>query len=323
MVLKFLEENKGRPVSGEETATRLGVSRNTVWKAIRTLREEGYIIEGVTNRGYTLLDSNNILSPQGIEKHLEKPGNFRIIVLPSVDSTNNYAKKLAADGAAEGTIVVSEEQKAGKGRLGRSFSSPPKTGLYMSLVLRPKFSAEESLSITTSAAVAVAQAVEQVSGEKAQIKWVNDIYLRGRKTCGILTEAAINFETQGLEYAVLGIGINVKVPEGGFPEELRKIAGALFQEECGDETRNFLAASVLNHFLPIYESLPEKAFLEEYRKRSFLTGKEVVFTMGDKEYSGIVEGIDEEARLVVAMEDGSHKAFAAGEVSLKKTFLDT
>lgn len=319
MVLHFLEENKHEAVSGEEIASQLGVSRNAVWKAVKGLREAGYGIESVTNKGYTLVDSNNILSSQGIEKFLREPGRVQIEILPSVDSTNNYGKKLAAEDAPEGTVVISEQQTAGKGRLGRQFLSPPKTGLYMSLVLRPRFSAQESLSITTAAAVAVAQAVEEVSGREAQIKWVNDVYLEGKKICGILTEASLNFENGGLEYAVLGIGINVKEPEGGFPGELARVATAVFREECGDETRCRLAACVVNRFFAIYDQLPEKGFLEEYRRRSFLTGKEVTFTADGRERNGLVEGIDDEARLIVTVE-GGREYFSAGEVQLKKSF---
>lgn len=318
-VLEFLENNKGTALSGEEIAKNIGVSRNSVWKAIKVLKESGYRIDAVTNKGYTLVTNNDILSPQSIEKYLDD--KYNVLVYPTVDSTNNEAKKLAAKGSAEGTVVVSEEQTAGKGRLGRRFESPKKTGIYMSILLRPKFSAEESLFITTSAAVAVAKSIEKVSGKETKIKWVNDIYIDEKKICGILTEASINFESGGLEYAVVGIGINVKLPEGGFPSEIAHIAGAVYDYECGDDVRSRIIASVINTFFELYKKLPQKDYIEEYRKRSLLTGREVEFTAFDKENSGIVIDIDDEARLLVRLKDGTVHAFSTGEVTLKKSFL--
>lgn len=317
-VLAFLENNKGLAVSGEELAGNLGVTRNSVWKAIKSLKAEGYVIEGVTNRGYTLIDSKDILSAQSIRKYVKKAQDCQIIIMSTVDSTNNEAKSLAAKGAGEWTVVISEEQTAGKGRLGKSFSSPGKTGIYMSVVLRPVFSAADSLAITTAAAVAVSGAVEDVSKRETQIKWVNDVFIDGLKICGILTEASMSFESGGLEYAVLGIGINVKRPEGGFPPELEGIAGTVYETECGDETRSRIIAGVLDRFYEYYVNLPDKGFLGEYRKRSMLTGKTIEFTAGGEPGSGVVVDIDENAGLVVRLASGELKTFTSGEITLKK-----
>lgn len=317
-VLAFLENNKGLAVSGEEIAGELGVTRNSVWKAIKSLKAEGYVIEGVTNRGYTLIDSKDILSAQSIRKYIKKAQDCQIIIMSTVDSTNNEAKSLAAKGAGEWTVVISEEQTAGKGRLGKRFSSPGKTGIYMSIVLRPAFSAADSLAITTAAAVAVARGVEDISKRKTQIKWVNDVFMDNLKICGILTEASMSFESGGLEYAVLGIGINVKRPEGGFPPELEGIAGAAYDTECGDETRSRIIAGVLDRFYECYVNLPDKGFLEEYRKRSMLTGKTIEFTAGGEPGTGVVEDIDGNAGLVVRLASGELKTFTSGEITLKK-----
>ncbi|MDO4459956.1 MAG: biotin--[acetyl-CoA-carboxylase] ligase [Clostridia bacterium] len=320
-VLKFLLENKLEAVSGEEIASSLGVSRNAIWKAIKALRTEGYEIEAATNKGYTLVSDNNTLSEQGIRKHLNGNENIDLHILPVVDSTNNYIKRLAGDGSPEGVVAISEEQTAGKGRLGRKFESPKKTGIYMSILLRPTFSAEESLSITTIAAVATAKAIETVSGFETQIKWVNDIYMRERKVSGILTEASVNFESGKLEYAVLGIGINVKYPEGGFPDEISDIAGAVFEEECGDDIRCRIIAGIIDNFFEYYRKIPNSNHIEEYRSRSLLTGREISFIQGDEEKSGIVRDIDDDCHLLVEMPDGSIKEFSTGEVNIKKTFL--
>ena len=320
-VLTFLENSRGEPISGAAIAEKLQVSRNSVWKAINQLKAEGYMIEAATNRGYTLASSNDLLSTQSIMKYITCPEPLQIQVFPTIDSTNTQAKKYAAEGEGEGTIIISEEQTAGRGRLGRVFASPKKTGIYMSILLRPKFSAQEALSITTSAAVAVAKAIESVSGKGTKIKWVNDVYIEEKKICGILTEASLNFENGGLEYAVLGIGINVKTPEGGFPEEIKDIAGAVYDYECGDDVRSKISAAVINNFFGYYRTLPDNSYIKEYRSRSLLTGREVSYTLGDTEETGIVIGIDDEARLLIKLSDGSTKVFSAGEVSLKKSFL--
>ena len=168
------------------------------------------------------------------------------------------------------------------------------------------------------AAAAVAGAVDQVTGRRSQIKWVNDVYLAGRKICGILTEASLDFENGRLNYAVLGIGINVQAPPEGFPQEIRQIAGALYSDTPPAGTRVRLAAEVLNRFFRYYSALPERTFMEEYQSRSLLTGREITFQQGRQTWEGVVLGIDPEARLVVRLPDGQKKAFGAGEVSIVK-----
>lgn len=320
-ILKLLRESPG-PLSGQEMAQRLGVSRNSVWKAVKKLREDGYEIGAGTNRGYTLASESSVFSAEAVRGRLTGPAASAVVeVRESVTSTNTVLKELAEQGSPESTVLIAEQQTAGKGRLGRSFASPRGTGLYMSILLRPRFSAEESLSITTAAAVAVAGAVKAVTGRSAQIKWVNDVYLDGYKICGILTEASIDFETRGLRYAVLGIGVNIREPEGGFPGELGNVAGALYQKEPPAGTRAALAAEILNRFFGFYENLAERPFLEEYKRLSLLTGMEIDFSKGDREYSGRVLGIDDETRLLVRLKGGETEAFSAGEVKVDKSFL--
>ncbi|MDO4396216.1 MAG: biotin--[acetyl-CoA-carboxylase] ligase [Clostridia bacterium] len=223
-LLELFEKNKGSYFSGEEIAEKLGISRTAVWKAVQSLKNEGYKIEAVRNKGYSLATDTDILSAQGIEKYLRdavgvgdeagagRNGNAKVTlnVLSEVDSTNVVAREKATAGAPDGYTVVAGSQTKGRGRMGRAFYSPAGTGVYMSLVLRPKnFSPQNAVKLTTMAAVAVCRAIEKVSGEKAEIKWVNDVYVRGKKVCGILREASFNLEDGSLEYAVLGIGINV------------------------------------------------------------------------------------------------------------------
>lgn len=320
-VLRLLLESSG-PLSGEEIAGRLKVSRNAVWKAVKKLQEEGYQISAKTNCGYMLLSESNVFTPESIARRLTGAAKAAKIELrDSVSSTNTVLKEWAEQGKPEGAVLIARQQSAGKGRLGRSFYSPKGTGLYMSILLRPKCSAEESLFITTAAAVAVAGAVEEVTGRAAKIKWVNDVYLDGYKVCGILTEASIDFETRGLHYAVLGIGVNLQEPEGGFSEELRDVAGALFQK-APPEAPLTLAAGILNRFFAFYSRLLERPFLEEYRARSLLTGAQIHFLSGNETFAGKVIGIDDTVRLQVELEDGSIKALSAGEVTIEKDFLN-
>lgn len=319
------------PVSGEEIAGRLGVSRNSIWKAVGKLREEGYDISAGTNKGYCLVSEGNVLTCANIRRHLSpEAGEVAIDIRDSVSSTNTVLKEIGEKGGKEGMVLIAHQQSAGKGRLGRSFQSPKGNGLYMSILLRPKFSPEGSLSITTAAAVAVAQAVDRITDKfgksrtpesKAKIKWVNDVYLRGKKICGILTEASVDFENRGLHYAVLGIGVNLEEPEGGYSHEVKQVAGAVF-EKAPPGARAMLAAEILNYFFSYYRTLPHRDFMTQYRERSLLTGMDITFTSGNEAGEGTVLGVDDEARLLVRLPDGRAAAFSSGEVNIKKSFMN-
>ncbi len=185
-VLSVLEQNKGNSVSGARLAGELSISRNAVWKAIKALQSEGYAISAVPNKGYCLSEENDILSVESITPYLaDNLKELSLMVHKSVTSTNTLLKELAGEGEKEGKVLIAEEQTGGRGRLGRKFYSPAKTGIYMSILLRPKLTVDDALFITTSAAAAVAEAIESVTGCEASIKWVNDIYCNGKKVCGI------------------------------------------------------------------------------------------------------------------------------------------
>ncbi|MDY4104544.1 MAG: biotin--[acetyl-CoA-carboxylase] ligase [Oscillospiraceae bacterium] len=316
-VLALLEDNRGSYLSGEEIARQLGVSRNSVWKAVRQLQSEGHGIDGVTNRGYALRADSGVVSVPGIMKYL-RHRDLALSVYPTVTSTNTLLKQAAEDGTPEGTVFVAEEQTAGRGRLGRSFYSPAGTGIYFSILLRPSMPASESLLITTGAAVACAQALEAVSGVETQIKWVNDIYAAGKKVCGILTEASMDLESGGLHYAVLGIGVNLLKPDGDFPEDIRDKAGALFSDDRDGDIRCRIVAEVLDRFLDLYAHLTEKRFLEEYRRRSMLTGQSVDVLRGGTVTPAVVEGIDDAFALIVRYADGRVEHLGSGDVSVRK-----
>ncbi|QHQ60557.1 biotin--[acetyl-CoA-carboxylase] ligase [Anaerocolumna sedimenticola] len=318
-VLSVLEKNKGKSVSGAKLAQELFISRNAVWKAIKSLQLEGYDITAVPNKGYCLSEDNDILSVESIIPYLSdhiRPVNLE--VRKSVTSTNTILKELASEGEAEGKVLIAEEQTGGRGRLGRNFYSPARTGLYMSILLRPKVKVEDSLYITTSAAVSVAKAIEKVTGCEAKIKWVNDIFCDGKKVCGILTEAGVDFEGGGLEYCIVGMGINVARPQGDFPDEIKEIAGGIFEpNRYSSNLRSKLAAEILNYFWGYYSEFSKKAFIDEYRRRSFLIGKEVNIISGDQLQNAKALDIDENARLVVQLPDGEIKTLSSGEVSIR------
>ena len=319
-LLALFESSKGVYLSGEDIAEKLSVSRAAVWKAVKSLRSEGYHIDAVQNKGYSLSVESDILSEQGIRKYL-KPicSEIHLDVLSEVNSTNTRVRDKAAAGTSEGYVVVANCQTAGRGRRGRSFYSPPDTGIYMSLLLRPcDHSARQAASLTTMAAVAVCEAIEIVSGEKAGIKWVNDIYVAGKKVCGILTEASIGLENGLLEYAVLGIGINVFPPKDGFPDELENVAGTVFQEAQSDG-KNRLAAEFLNCFMTYYAERPKEDYVKNYRSRSLVLGREIEvdFVGGLKKATAL--DVDEECHLIVRYEDGRTESLSSGEISVKFT----
>ena len=307
-ILEILEKNKNSSVSGQFIAENLGVSRAAVWKAVKSLRDEGYSISAVNNQGYCLGEDSDVLSVPAIKSFLHEDVN--LIVLKTVDSTNNYAKKLAMENAPDKTVVVSETQTAGKGRLGRNFFSPDKTGLYMSVLFRPEKSAGETLFITIAAAVAVCRAIETVSELFPQIKWGNDVFVNGKKVCGILTEASASMENQMIEYAVLGIGVNVKSAD--FPNDLKNIAGSLGDEKI---SRSRLCAEILNELLELYSLEDKKALIDEYKKRSLVLGKEVKFTKNGKTYSGVACDINDSGNLIVKTSKGT-ETLISGEISI-------
>lgn len=317
-LLDLLEQQKGTYFSGEDIAERLSVSRAAVWKAVKTLRAEGYPIDAVRNRGYCLSPATDILSAQGIAKYL-KPAcsDLHLQVVSETNSTNTAVRERAAEGAPEGWTVVSGSQTKGKGRIGRTFFSPPETGVYLSLLLRPPHcQAQEAVKLTTMAAVAVCEAIQELSGVQAQIKWVNDIFIGDKKVCGILTEAALGLEDGFLEYAVLGVGINVYPPKDGFPAELRDIAGSVFSAPQ-DDGKNRMAAAFLNHFMADYANREHSDYAARYRARSLVVGQDIWVMQGGQACPAHALDVDDACRLHVRYEDGRTACLTSGEISIR------
>ena len=311
VLLKLLQDHPGVYLSGEELARQLGVSRTAVWKAIRALKDKGYGIEAVTNRGYCLSADTDVLDPEAI-RGLLTGFSWELHPVSSLASTNSALRELAGQGAPEGTVLIAASQSAGRGRMGRQFYSPEGTGLYMSLLLRPReLSPAESLQLTTMAAAALCMAIQQVTGLEPQIKWVNDLFLNGKKICGILTEGSFNLETGLLQDAVLGLGLNLYPPREGFPPELKNIAGALLPKNRPD-LKNTLTAAFLNQFSEFYREKKFRKAAEIYRSRSLLTGRQVEIQGKTAE----VLDINDRCQLVVRYDDGSIQALSYGEVTI-------
>ena len=265
-ILNILLDNKGDYVSGEDIANSFQISRNAVWKSISKLKEEGISIISSKKLGYMLPSDLDILSKEEISNALiDELKGTEIHLLNTVDSTNDYAKMLAKQDAPEYTLVVADTQTHGKGRMGRVFSSPSGTGIYMSFILRPKTSLETAQLITSCVAVAISKAIDTLCNCSSKIKWVNDIFLNDKKISGTLTEGAINFENGSFEYAIVGIGINVRSVKNIFDGELSSIATSIEDETGLKISRSRLIAEVFNNIYLQLQSIDEKSFIKEYK----------------------------------------------------------
>ena len=321
-VLNLLEESTDKFISGEEIAGELSLTRGGVWKAIKALKEKGYVIEAVTNKGYRLMTEGDVLSKGRIDSFLcERNCHIDTYVYESLTSTNDVCREYAGEGASD-LVVIADYQTKGRGRRGRSFFSPTGTGIYMSFLLHPSDDIHEATLITCMAAVALCRAIEEVTDRHPSIKWVNDVFVNGKKISGILTEGLTSLEEGKFAYIIVGIGINVYEPEGGFPEEIKDIAGTLLDKEKHyKDTRNKLCAALIDNFLRLYQNGGKEDFLDEYRKKSFLIGENVRVMQANKiveKGKAKVLGIDDECRLTVEYEDGTKEALFTGEVSVVK-----
>ena len=257
--------------------------------------------------------TKNFLNEKELNALLNDP-NITFKVYDSLISTNKTAKELAENGAKEGTVIVAKKQTGGRGRLGRSFYSPEGTGLYFSIILRPDFSPKQNLLITPAAAVAVSTVIEALTDTKAQIKWVNDIFINGKKVCGILSEAKLNAKGT-TEYVILGIGINLTPPKGGFPKDIELVAGALFNAPQNG-TANEIMVKTVTTFLSLYQSLTDDKIYTEYEKRLMLKKAEVNYTENGEVKCGTVLGIDRSFNLIINKADGKEFHLSSGEVTI-------
>ncbi len=324
-VLFLLEQNRDTYISGEKIAVEIGLSRNSVWKAVNALRSYGYMIEAVSNKGYRLAGESDLLSVQGISPFLDgRVDPSHIHVYPELESTNDTAKKLAVSGQApDGTVIIADRQTRGRGRRERSFFSPT-GGLYISFVLRPRdtFVTDRAL-YTVFAAVCACQAIEETTGVRPRIKWVNDITLHGRKLAGILTESGFDMESGMFSWVVIGVGINVNTRPEDFPGDLVPIAASLAEETGGRKlNRNALAAALINRIMsyPAFRNQEQRAawgkdLIAQYKDRLGMLGKAVTVS-GAELFRARALDVNDEGNLIVEKEDGSVCLLSAGEISI-------
>lgn len=314
-LLKLLFFYSNNYISSDSLGKKLGISQKKVYRLIEELRNEGYNIHACKNRGFSLYDLNDTLSPSELSKYYPVSLD-KIRVFSSLPSTNSTAKEMAIYGAPEGTVVLAEKQSKGHGRFERFFFSPADSGLYMSIILRPNLSPSECLLITTLAAVAVAETAEILTSHPAKIKWVNDIFFKEKKIAGILAESAFTPDGQKIDYVILGIGLNIYPPKDGFPKSLQNVAGSLFEAPV-PHGRCRVASCILNRFFSYYPHINNKLFLDSYKKRSFLTGKTIEIQKSNQTYAAKVLDIEDDFSLRIKLPNGEIKNLSSGEVSIK------
>lgn len=318
-ILKLLKENKEGFISGQKISEILNVSRTAIWKNINILREEGYKIESVSRKGYRLTLSPDLLTYEEIRKGLKTNSIGKTIVhFDSITSTNTKAKELALKGEKEGTVVIAEEQTAGRGRLGRSWISPKGKGIWMSILLRPNISPANAAKITQIGAASVCEGIREI-GIDVKIKWPNDITANGKKVCGILTEMSGELNT--VNYIVIGIGINANIDLSDFPEELIETATSLKVVSGNGIDRKKLVSNILNKFEYLYKELVEENSISKSiktcKESSAILGKEIrIISKNNEEIAKAIE-ITEEGELIVEKHDGQQKKIISGEISIR------
>lgn len=317
-ILKMLKENDKKFISGQYISDTLNVSRTAIWKYINQLKDEGYNIEAVTRKGYKLINTPDILSYGEIAEYLKtKYIGREIVYFDRIDSTNVKAKELAAEGIKEGTVVISEEQTMGRGRLGRKWVSPKGKGIWMSIILTPDINPIDASKVTQIGAAAVWKALKEV-GVDAYIKWPNDIVLNRKKVCGILTE--MSGELNRINYLVIGIGINVNINSEEFPEEIRNIATSIKAEIGHTVSRKFIVAEILNNFEEFYDELIKhgniKTSIDICRKASILLGREIRIITNKGERNAKAIDITDEGELLIE-ENGEIEKLVSGEISVR------
>lgn len=319
IVLRELERNRANYISGQELAERLNISRTAIWKAINSLKDSGFQIESQTKLGYKLVESDDKLSDEGIRKGLrDELKDIDIVIYDEIDSTNTEAKRrLYSSDVKDFTVIVADMQKGGRGRTGKSFTSPKGSGVYFSIILHPKDSYDFSyFDLTTvKAAVAVAEGIRESTGKQAEIKWVNDLFLKGKKICGILSELDADFESRSVKSVIVGIGINVNKPKDDSFKDLKDIAGYIGT----DVIRNEILSSVLNAFYENNYVKSDKEIIDYYKKHSLVIGRDLSFVLNGKKYSAKGVDINDKGNLIV--DTGSERlTLSSGEVSIKGDF---
>ncbi|SEM39027.1 BirA family transcriptional regulator, biotin operon repressor / biotin-[acetyl-CoA-carboxylase] ligase [Syntrophus gentianae] len=318
-LLQYLKEEQGQFVSGEKVSTRLAISRSAIWKQISRLKEEGYEIESSPRKGYALRRIPDCLLAGEIREGLNSRliGQGPIFHFQETDNTNNQAKTLAYEGAPEGALVIAEGQSQGRGRRGRTWFSPSGQGIYATVILRPSLSLSEAPKLTLMTAVATAEALESRTGLPIRIKWPNDILVNGRKLAGILTE--IGTEMDLLDFAVIGLGLNVNIPKESFPPDLRTPATSLLIEKGEPYPRIPLLQAWLEALDQTYTLFCRGNFdhiLSRWKILTDIVGSRIAVDLSGRRYTGVVQEVDENGVLILKEPDGTLQRIFSGDVTL-------
>lgn len=321
-ILKLLRESEDY-ISGQQLCERFGVSRTAVWKVINQLKEEGYQVEAVRNRGYRIIENPDVITKEELASRIQdhtKWAGQELVVFEETDSTNVQAKQLGEQGAKQGLLVVSDLQTAGRGRRGKSWESPKGSSIYMSLLLRPEFAPNKAPMLTLVMAHSVGKALNVCTGLDVKIKWPNDLILNGKKIVGILTE--MSTEIDYINYVVIGVGINVNGTT--FPDELLDKATSLCVEVGHPIQRSQIIAEVMKQFEQDYEQFQKTEDLswmkDEYNAGLVNYGQDVVIHGAQEPYQAKALGINDTGELLIQKEDGSEEAIYAGEVSVRGVY---
>lgn len=318
-VLTLLRQAFGEHLSGSSLSHRLSVSRSTLCKQVGELCQQGYEIEVHPRLGYRLISSPDLLLPQEIQHGLKTTAmGHRVFSYQRVGSTNDVALQIARNGAAQGTLVVAEEQTAGRGRVGRSWNSPPGVSLLFSLVLRPRMAPNRVFQLAICGALAVAEVVCQRTHLPVKVKWPNDVLIRGKKLAGVLTETQVDLA--GVRFVVLGVGININQAPTDFPEDLQGQATSIRAELGRSVSRRHLLQDLLLKFEEIYGQFQDQGlapFLDRWRQLSWVLNRKVTVQVGGKEFSGLAVDIDEMGALLLEEASGKRRRLLAGDVSLR------
>ncbi|MCI6459365.1 MAG: biotin--[acetyl-CoA-carboxylase] ligase [Clostridium sp.] len=315
-ILEVILDNEKEFISGEELSKKLGISRTAIWKHIRILRSQGYNIESVNKKGYRLVDEpTDLLNPQNIYRNLKtKFIGKNVLHFETIDSTNDYAKKIGNE-LRDGSVIISEEQTKGKGRLGRVWESKAGEGIWMSIILKPNIIPNKAPFITLIAGASIVKALN-ILGVDAKIKWPNDITINNKKLSGILTE--LSAEIERVNYIVVGIGMNVK--DTDFEEELQDKATSLYKENY-NVSRIDIVKEILCQFEKLYldyiEKDDKKEVLDICRQYSAIINKEIYVIKNDQKELVDCIGINEEGNLIIKNKDGKLEEIMSGEVSIR------
>lgn len=319
-ILRILWENKGTYVSGEQISQSLAVTRTAIWKHIKSLKEEGYSIESSTRSGYCLVGQPDLLLPEELKRETATRWLGQVIHYHrTIDSTNSLAKKLAVAGALEGTIIIAEEQTAGKGRLGRQWTSPFGLGLWLSVILRPQITPLEAPKITMLVSVALQEAILEATGLPAKIKWPNDIFLGDKKVAGILLE--MSGEMDSINHLIVGMGVNVNLAQEDFPQELKDKATSL-KIELGREICRValtkLVLAKLEYYYELFKVGEISLLMEKWRSASWTLGKAVRVTTPTEVLEGQAVDFGQDGSLLIRLANGSLREIMAGDVTLRR-----